>query len=225
MYIRRKVFSNAFENNFNDYEAEERLYSTGDADLDDLLEKAFCEGYEYAQREFADSDDYATAGAAGLGAVATGAGAYYGGKKLRDLTLNSKTIKARADKYDEAAKAASIEAERKAGHKKLVKDWKDTVKELEKKKNSKVDGKKVKLTEQETKLLKDSKKAIKDSEKAIKGYDKAAKEAMKGIKIGDRAAGLVRKIANTKHGGKIAMGAAGIGALGAAGVANHFRED
>jgi len=34
----------------NDY--EERLYSTGDDFLDDLLEKAFCDGYEYAQREF-----------------------------------------------------------------------------------------------------------------------------------------------------------------------------
>ena len=32
---------------------EEKLYSTGDPELDDLLEKAFCEGYEYAQKEFA----------------------------------------------------------------------------------------------------------------------------------------------------------------------------
>ena len=31
----------------------QKLYSTGDEELDDLLEKAFCEGYEYAQREFA----------------------------------------------------------------------------------------------------------------------------------------------------------------------------
>ena len=31
----------------------ERLYSTGDYELDDLLERAFCDGYEYAQREFA----------------------------------------------------------------------------------------------------------------------------------------------------------------------------
>ena len=31
---------------------EEKLYSTGDSDLDNLLEKAFCEGYEYAQKEF-----------------------------------------------------------------------------------------------------------------------------------------------------------------------------
>ncbi len=31
---------------------KERLYSTGNDDLDELLERAFCEGYEYAQREF-----------------------------------------------------------------------------------------------------------------------------------------------------------------------------
>ena len=29
-----------------------KLYSTGDDELDDLLERAFCEGYEYAQKEF-----------------------------------------------------------------------------------------------------------------------------------------------------------------------------
>ena len=35
---------------------EERLYSTGDEMLDDLLERAFCEGYELAQREFGARD-------------------------------------------------------------------------------------------------------------------------------------------------------------------------
>jgi len=37
---------------YSNYQEEERLYSTGNEELDDLLEKAFCEGYEYAQREF-----------------------------------------------------------------------------------------------------------------------------------------------------------------------------
>jgi hypothetical protein len=36
----------------DEYYEDERLYSTGDDYLDELLEKAFCEGYEYAQREF-----------------------------------------------------------------------------------------------------------------------------------------------------------------------------
>ena len=35
---------------------EEKLYSTGDEMLDNLLERAFCEGYELAQREFARRD-------------------------------------------------------------------------------------------------------------------------------------------------------------------------
>jgi len=36
----------------NNYYEDEKLYSTGDDYLDDLLERAFCEGYEYAQREY-----------------------------------------------------------------------------------------------------------------------------------------------------------------------------
>ena len=35
---------------------EEKLYSTGNEMLDNLLERAFCEGYELAQREFARRD-------------------------------------------------------------------------------------------------------------------------------------------------------------------------
>ena len=37
---------------YSDYQEEERLYSTGNEELDELMERAFCEGYEYAQREF-----------------------------------------------------------------------------------------------------------------------------------------------------------------------------
>ena len=36
---------------------KKKLYSTGDEELDDLLERAFCEGYEYAQREFSKNDE------------------------------------------------------------------------------------------------------------------------------------------------------------------------
>lgn len=36
---------------------EEKLYSTGNEELDNLLEKVFCEGYEYAQREFDQKED------------------------------------------------------------------------------------------------------------------------------------------------------------------------
>lgn len=48
--IRRKVFSYVEPE-------EERLYSTGNEELDDLLERAFSEGYEYAQKLYtADGD-------------------------------------------------------------------------------------------------------------------------------------------------------------------------
>ena len=36
---------------------EERLYSTGNDELNELLERAFCEGYEYAQKEFATKNE------------------------------------------------------------------------------------------------------------------------------------------------------------------------
>ena len=35
---------------------EEKLYSTGNEMLDNLLERAFCEGYELAQREYAEEE-------------------------------------------------------------------------------------------------------------------------------------------------------------------------
>jgi hypothetical protein len=38
---------------------DEKLYSTGDDELDDLLEKAFSEGYEYAQKEFGNKQNKA----------------------------------------------------------------------------------------------------------------------------------------------------------------------
>ena len=38
-------------------EEEEKLYSTGNDELDELLERAFCEGYEYAQKEFAEEGE------------------------------------------------------------------------------------------------------------------------------------------------------------------------
>lgn len=43
----------------NEYEVqeEEKLYSTGNDYLDNLLEKAFCEGYEYAQKEYSLKDE------------------------------------------------------------------------------------------------------------------------------------------------------------------------
>lgn len=74
MYIRRKVFSQTMDWDNGYDEMEERLYSTGDYELDEILERAFCEGYEAAQREFAD-DSYDELIGAGIGAGAVGLGA------------------------------------------------------------------------------------------------------------------------------------------------------
>ena len=41
-----------FTENLYSENQEEKLYSTGDEMLDNLLERAFCEGYELGQKEF-----------------------------------------------------------------------------------------------------------------------------------------------------------------------------
>lgn len=48
MIIRKKLINKYYS---------EKLYSTGNEDLDNLLEKAFCDGYEYAQREYTSVKD------------------------------------------------------------------------------------------------------------------------------------------------------------------------
>lgn len=111
MYIRRKVFSQAMDWD-NGYEMEERLYSTGDVELDEILERAFCEGYEAAQREFAD-DSYDELIGAGIGAGAVGLGAAgaYGYHKGSNALIKNR-IEAIGKK--EGLTAAEIEKRQKA---------------------------------------------------------------------------------------------------------------
>ena len=52
MITGKELVEKMYSENYDEYE-DTRLYSTGDDYLDELLERAFCEGYEYAQREFA----------------------------------------------------------------------------------------------------------------------------------------------------------------------------
>jgi hypothetical protein len=56
MITGKELVEKMYSENYNEYE-DTRLYSTGDSDLDELLEKAFCEGYEYAQREYSLKDE------------------------------------------------------------------------------------------------------------------------------------------------------------------------
>ena len=86
---------------------DQKLYSTGNDELDDLLERAFCEGYELAQREFAEKEDkdkdeedepkkksLGKKIAVGAGIGAGVAGATYGASKLIQRKLGKDIIKA-----------------------------------------------------------------------------------------------------------------------------------
>ena len=87
----------------NSYYESEKLYSTGDSDLDDLLEKAFCDGYEYAQKEFSQEEDYEKKKRGGLGkkiikgvGLTLGAvGLYQGGKALGRVVTDKLADKTR----------------------------------------------------------------------------------------------------------------------------------
>ena len=56
MITGKDLIEKMYSENYDEYE-DTRLYSTGDSDLDDLLERAFCEGYEYAQKEYSLKDE------------------------------------------------------------------------------------------------------------------------------------------------------------------------
>ena len=56
MITGKELIEKMYSENYDEYE-DTKLYSTGDSDLDDLLERAFCEGYEFAQREYSLKDD------------------------------------------------------------------------------------------------------------------------------------------------------------------------
>lgn len=60
------------------YEEDEKLFSTGDSDLDDILEEVYYsgieDGYDYAQREFAEEAEKKKSGLKTAGKVALGVG-------------------------------------------------------------------------------------------------------------------------------------------------------
>jgi hypothetical protein len=107
MYIRRKVFSQTQDWDYG-YEMEERLYSTGDYELDEILERAFCEGYEAAQREFASyvlMDD----GTARSGAISNHASKSDWEKMLKDeKAAKGKIVGATHPSYDPVSGGKSV---------------------------------------------------------------------------------------------------------------------
>lgn len=138
------------------YNYEERLYSTGSDELDELLERAFCEGYEYAQYEFSDEEGYENddngltdeereelealrekdkkykkrrkARFAAAGTVATGGGLYLGAKNAEKLGEKL------ADKIDSLKKAKDVGVNGLIGNEK-TKKLRDVTKKITEKTN------------------------------------------------------------------------------------------
>ena len=219
MYIRRKVFS-LVKNQENNYEMEERLYSTGDAELDELLERAFCEGYEVAQREFADEAEGALAG---IGATGAALGAGYAGLKG-------------IEKAGDAMRSKRIAANKKALQdvidSKLSKD-KTLKKKLEEiaKTQAEYEGLPADVATHAEKHTKAAKKVATEKAKASKAYKSAVKNQksagkveriLKKAGIGARKAEkLVRE--NKKVAGLAALGVASAAAAGGA-IKNHLKD-
>ena len=219
MYIRRKVFS-LVENQENNYEMEERLYSTGDVELDEILERAFCEGYEFAQREFADETEGALAG---IGATGAALGAGYAGLKGIEKAggaMRSKRI------------AANKKALQDVIDSKLSKD-KTLKKKLEEIAKTQAEyeglpGDAAKHAEKHTEI---AKKAATEKAKASKAYKSAVKNQksagkveriLKKAGIGARKAEkLVRE--NKKVAGLSALGITSAAAAGGA-IKNHLKD-
>ena len=108
----------------DDNEIQEKLYSTGNDELDDLLERAFCEGYEYAQKEFAEKEKdeekkkkkkYKNESHRGygraliVGGIQGGAGRYAGKREVEKALEEGDDIKtAKKRGLDKATKVGAI---------------------------------------------------------------------------------------------------------------------
>ena len=152
----------------NVQEEEERLYSTGNDELDELLEYAFCDGYEYAQREFAEEEEAeepkkkhtGAKVAAGVGGTAVvGAGTLAGVAKLGENAIDKKgqDLKEEGKKLINSTK---VETSNKSG------------------KRYKVNNSYAKKSEYE-KTMEEGKKLV---DKGIPLTKEARREAAKGIK-------------------------------------------
>jgi len=155
------------------YYEDERLYSTGDCELDELLERAFCEGYEYAQREFAKSEEdeeekesFSSKAkkkykrhAAAAGTLAAAGGTVYSAGKLGEyIEKKAKTKRTGKEGLELGAKA--IKDEKRA--KELAKEIKNA-----------------EMLEKLGKGMQEPLKFFKRGGKAAKAAGKAAKAAIK----------------------------------------------
>lgn len=91
--INGKEFAEKMFSDVNNDNTQEKLYSTGSEELDAMLEKAFSEGYETAQKEFAkkdkdeDGENHRGLGRAYLIGGAAGVIGRHAGKKATEKAL------------------------------------------------------------------------------------------------------------------------------------------
>lgn len=96
----------------NYYEEDEKLFSTGDSELDDILEEVYysgiSDGYDYAyeERDFAKSEEKEDKGGSGAGIAATG-GLTAGGVLLHGERKGDRVINQAIEEGDAIRKGAS----------------------------------------------------------------------------------------------------------------------
>ncbi len=213
------------EKYFSQTEESEKLFSTGDSELDDLLQEVYYsgleDGYDYAQREFAEkeSKDHTTEGAAGLAAAGVGGGAIV-------TKAGKKRISRNAEKeLKEISEVASADLEKQT---KLAAQKK--AKALDSVANSREQWREGSLFDRiegkikENRAKKAANKAIEEAEsnlaKQSSRIRQTAEAAKKGVE--EKAAKKIAKV--SKH-GKVLAGAGLVagGALAVAGAAKHNR--
>jgi len=213
-----KMFSEMENNNNN--EVQEKLYSTGNDELDNLLEKAYNEGYEAAQKEFSEKDPEEGKNHRGLGraAVVGGAAGVVGrhvGKKATEKALKEGESLSDAEKKgDKKAVKAGAAVGAAVGAANAINNDRQTVKIL---------GTKIKVGNN---IVDEAKKVVKNT-KGAKKLEKQIKEGTLKGKSREIAKDLVVKRKGAakeaakevaKKGGKIAAITGAVAAAGALGA-------
>ena len=201
MYIRRKVFSQAQDWDYGyENEMEERLYSTGDVELDEILERAFCEGYEFAQREFTYVDEK-------TGNIINAEGKVIGNINKSEDFSYGKSKKGKA--LDEARKADRGDYTGTTGKVKTNTDPAKAKKQAAEYRKS--NGYNKKNFEKQSSAMKDEFKGHRD---AVKKELLKRKEGRDAIKAAEEAAARAAKRSrNIKIGAGVAGGLAAMGGL------------
>lgn len=123
----------AFSEN-NNMTGKEKLFSTGNSELDNLLTEVYYsgieDGYDYAQKEFAKKEGDSKAEVAGVVATGAGVGALIGNKLnakkyIKKAKKEAEDVVSEAEKKAEEIVKAAEEKEMKKGPKKIARIFKN----------------------------------------------------------------------------------------------------